>query len=143
MAFIQPCFIEKNTPELRAKLVDLGYRYEKYTSYLSFRKGKPIGGKEIINRHLIVCKGRFYQKRFKDNTGIHNCDKNEDLFLAIAALRDDTDMNQWFVTNKGEWFLSMYDSQYTHLCKRTIDGIDIGERTAHKATVQELIEHFK
>ena len=50
MAFIQPCFIEKNTPELRAKLVDLGYRYEKYTSYLSFRKGKPIGGKEKIGR---------------------------------------------------------------------------------------------
>ena len=25
MAFIQPCFIRKNTPELRKKLVELGY----------------------------------------------------------------------------------------------------------------------
>ena len=26
MTFIQPCFIRKNTPELRKKLEDLGYK---------------------------------------------------------------------------------------------------------------------
>ena len=27
MGFIQPCFIKKNTPELRKKLEELGYKY--------------------------------------------------------------------------------------------------------------------
>ena len=29
-----------------------------------------------------------------------NCGTNEELFLAIAALRDDSDINQWFTDNK-------------------------------------------
>ena len=136
MAFIQPCFIRKNTVELRNKLINIQQR-RMYNWSFDYIYADYKCASSFVSFLASV------KQSWVNTQGYIDCGTNEDLFLAIAALRDDTDMNQWFVTNKGEWFLSMYDSQYTHLCKRTIDGIDIGERTAHKATVQELIEHFK
>ena len=33
------------------------------------------------------------------NKGVIDCGDNEELFLALAALRNDTDINQWFIYN--------------------------------------------
>ena len=67
-----------------------------------------------------------------------DCGTNEDLFFAIAALRDDTDKYQWFVDYStgvlgGSWYMCDLDNikdcfQSTKLC--------------HKATAEELIKHF-
>lgn len=72
--------------------------------------------------------------------GFIDCGTNEDLFLAIAALRDDSDIHQWFVADegipcyckKGTFFIRQQEYSEFHLC-----GVK-----AHKATVSELIEHF-
>ena len=53
----------------------------------------------------------------------------EELFLAIPALRDDTDKYQWF-TDGDLWF-------------KCGDEVCNEGRKIHKATVNELIEHFK
>ena len=74
-----------------------------------------------------------------------DCGTNEELFLAIAALRDDTDENQWFIMDveiyvdipKGTWF------QSTDCNGGRCIGIQIEVLYCHKATVDELIEHFK
>jgi hypothetical protein len=58
-----------------------------------------------------------------------DCGANEELFLAIAALRDDTDKYQWF-TDGDLWF-------------KCGDEVCNEGRKIHKATVNELIEHFK
>lgn len=58
-----------------------------------------------------------------------DCRANEELFLAIAALRDDTDKYQWF-TDGDLWF-------------KCGDEVCNEGRKIHKATVNELIEHFK
>ena len=149
MGFIQPCFIRKNTPEIREKLEELGYKPFGAIKY-DWNSGWGIS---VDNRS-----GEF--ESFDDN-GLENiikcgppdyedsidCGTNEELFLALAALRDDTDMNQWFIYNSMDciieklrtidWFIcdensiedfAFYDSLYL-LC--------------HKATVEELIEHFK
>lgn len=70
-----------------------------------------------------------------------DCGTNEDFFLGIAALRDDTDKNQWFVLDhdniweavgcyqhKGDFILCNHDRWYY--------GTDVAQ--AHKATVKEL-----
>lgn len=123
--FIQPAFIKKNTQELREKLRVLGYRVlpDLFNfPCLSINNGLAVPA-DTLNR----------------NGGI-NCEENEDLFLAIAALRDDSDFMQWFiwgkdtsVAKKGDW------SQ----CRVPLAGEDILRRGySHKASVKELIEHF-
>lgn len=55
------------------------------------------------------------------------------MLLALAALRDDTDRNQWFVDDvAGVWERSESElpSKYMQL-------------NGHKATPEEIVEHFK
>lgn len=135
MGFITPCFIRKNTPELRKKLEELGYNNpidviedERFCIATS-----PVN----CNYHIII-KGAF------DDTNPHytwncagriDCGTNEELFLGIAALRDDTSANQYWVFDqdfpphyqKGDFTMG-----YFHRCSCY----------CHVATVNELIELF-
>lgn len=38
-----------------------------------------------------------------ENNGGVDCKENEDLFLALAAMRDDTNEGQLFLNNLGDW----------------------------------------
>ena len=81
MGFTTPCFIRKNTEALRKKLEEVGYK-------MLF----PI---EYDN---LECSDNWVNdiKSLNDCNGI-DCGTNEELFLALAALRDDTDKFQWFI----------------------------------------------
>ena len=109
MGFTTPCFIRKNTPELRKKLEELGYEilnsgnttldahnYDGNGSHKSIEEGRAI----------ITSYGNLYGVIYDIDTvtkkGRIDCGANEPLFLAIAALRDDTDKNQWF-TDGDKW----------------------------------------
>lgn len=75
MTFIQPCFIRKNTPELRKRLDDFGYAYG--------GSGCTGGGLPSLYCNL----GRYYecvQKPSRYECQI-DCGENEELFLALAA----------------------------------------------------------
>ena len=61
---------------------------------------------------------------------------NEDLFLAIAALRDDTSANQYWVFDQD--FLPHYKKG-----DFTIGHFNRCSCYCHVASVKELIEHFK
>lgn len=103
MAFIQPCFIRKNTHNLRKKLEELGYEpCHRMTIYPNVYKNLAV---------CSFCGSKYYgvsdyeTSRPGDTTdaiknrGMIDCGTNEELFLALAALRDDTDINQWFIYN--------------------------------------------
>ena len=138
MGFTTPCFIRKNTPELRKKLEELGYR---------------LFGEEL-NEDLCIFTSPecgLYNIEFFSNiphpeeTDSIDCGANEELFLSIASLRDDTDKYQWFIMDveiyvyipKGTWFQSTDRNAGRHV------GTQIESLYCHKATVEELIEHFK
>lgn len=141
MGFTTPCFIRKNTPKLRKKLEKLGYR---------------LFGEEL-NEDLCIFTSPecgLYNIEFFSNiphpeeTDSIDCGTNEELFLAIAALRDDTNENQWF-TNGEEWAYhpkteccSPCNTVYITLAFDSIPE-DTNMGNYHKATVEELIEHFK
>lgn len=149
MAFIQPCFIRKNTPELRKKLEELGY--------------EPCHQMTIqpeLYKNISVCNffgDRYYGVTDIDcdiadaikNRGMIDCETNEDLFLALAALRDDSVENQWFIATdtlwdenyngeittyfeKGQW-LKYEDSSY-------IEDLPSYFR---KATIEDIVMHFQ
>lgn len=122
MGFTTPCFIRKNTQELRRGLEELGY--------------KMLSPIEYDN---LECSDNWVNdiKSLNDCNGF-DCGTNEELFLAIAALRDDTDKYQWF-TDGDLWFKCG-----DKVCNETIEYyLNEYGRKIHKATVDELIEYFK
>ena len=173
MDFIQPCFIRKNTPEIRKKLEELGY----IASY-------PMVQHPDVYNNILVCNffGALYYGITEDemlqsehiiniakNSGAIDCGNNEELFLALAALRDDTDYMQWFVSTKTrtrrlpgcfgqvigmdghykeivgyEWHRhENKDSALTERLNSMIQmEVEDMEFLPHKATVEEIIEHF-
>lgn len=135
MGFTTPCFIRKNTEELRKKLEDIGY--------------KNAGSS---NHHDIIYTDAehgvyftTFASNITDDEVAYDCKYNRTLFLAIASLRDDTDNNQWFVMDveiyvdltKGTWFQATDRDGGKHV------GTQIEALYCHKATVGELINHFK
>lgn len=121
MGFTQPCFIRKNTPELRKKLEEFGYIMGES---LNTNKSKGLICTKYGKVFNIICNADISKYDI-------DCGTNEELFLALAALRDDSDYMQWFTDGK-LWEKSNNDlpSHYMQL-------------EGHKATLQELIEHFK
>lgn len=148
MVFTTAAFIRRNTPELRKKLEELGYNHP--TDVIEDERFCIATSPANCNYHIII-KGAF------DDTNPHHtwncagridCGDNEELFLAIAALRDDTNENQWF-TNGEEWAYypkteccSPCNTVYITLAFDSIPE-DTNMGNYHKATVEELIEHFK
>lgn len=135
MGFTTPCFIRKNTEELRKKLEDIGYKNAGSSNH-----------HDIIytdDEHGVYF--TTFASNITDDEVAYDCKYNRTLFLAIAALRDDTDNNQWFVIDveiyvdltKGTWFKATDRDGGKHV------GTQIEALYCHKATVKELINHFK
>lgn len=138
MGFTTSCFIRKSPYKLRNRLNELGYR---------------LFGCEL-NEDLCIFtepEYRLYSVEFfsniphPDETDSIDCGTNEDLFLAIAALRDDSNYMQWFICTEDyiespdkEWKVGDWDLN-------TCLDVTYGQQLPHwrKATVDELIEHFK
>lgn len=131
--FTQPCFIRNARKELAFNVAALGYA----TMYMVFRNN-------IEGNHLVLEGDTWHFTDSDNHPHCIDCGTNEDLFLAIAALRDDTDRDQWFILDvdvylnmdKGSWFKATDRSGGLHI------GTQIEPMYCHKATVQELIEHF-
>lgn len=139
--FTQPCFIRKNTPELRKKLEELGYI--PLTMNLLLGKAPTLvamefpRGNPIFNAVIYI---HEYVKMFQNEIKFIDCGTNENLFLAIASLRDDTDYGQWFIFD-AESFLTLKRGDWMKFIG--YDECVINSPIwSHKATVQELIEHF-
>lgn len=137
MRFTTSCFIRKNTPELRNRLKKLGIR-----PFLCNEELNAIGA------NIKVYNGTVATFTCSDSLNnccdLIDCGTNEDLFLAIAALRNDTDHNQLFVNDKGDWGIYR-DGSDGGLPGMDFYGMpnDFNVDNYHKATAEELIEYFK
>ena len=121
--FSTPCFIRKNTIELRKKLEEFGY-----TIMMGYDTGFIMTSPQ--NKVVYIPTGKKIE--VSDDYGEYiDCGENEQLFLAIAALRDDTDRHQWFCDDDGRWEKSEDDMPSKYM-----------QMNGHKATVKELVEHF-
>lgn len=147
---LQPCFIRKYSKDLCKTLKSFGlelmnssdttldnHNYDGKGSHRSIEDGRAIITYQ--SNHY----GVIYDIDDVTKKGRVDCGTNEKLFLSLAALRDDSDYMQWF-TNGIIWYLCyaqrvensiLYDKEYN---TQINDGSDY-----HKATVEELIEHFK
>lgn len=118
--FTQKCFIRKNNTRLILKLDSIGYKTNPLVSTEQFFDKKLFLVTDVNGYFLPVKPQSVLPDCF-------DCGKNEDLFFAISALRDDTTKHQWFIDAFGKWHY----------------GLPITDGILRKATVEELIEHFK
>ena len=130
--FTQSCFIRNADKFLIYNIMALGYK----PMYMTWRNN-------IEGNNLVLEYNTWHFTDSDNHPNSIDCGTNEELFLAIAALRDDNDYMQFF-TNGIIWFLcdaqrvensNLYDKEYKIQIKKGCDY--------HKATVEELIEHFK
>ena len=122
--FTQACFIIKDTQELRDKLKEIGINpypciVPKCINYLFVNRGfysrNEIGYKEEIDSAI-------------------DCGTNEDLFLALAALRNDSDYMQYFIAA---------ESDKPMLCtKENIEDHTVWHELYRKMTAEELVDYF-
>lgn len=151
MGFTTPCFIRKNTQELRKKLEELGYK----PSRLIFDNEKLCLATGL-NKYTQIMNEMFDSKDPHitwNCAGRIDCGTNEELFLALAALRNDTNNNQWFIAESSlsvsfddaigndHYFVEPKGSFFFWGIEYQNSTIILGN--FRKATVDELIEHFK
>ena len=148
MSFTTRCFIRKNSKELQEKLADIGYSICRCVNFTNAEWLNTL----TING-TVHGKGYFDEEmEFHDwtvekelnrfvigNPKYIDCGENEELFLAIAALMDDSDIHQLF-TDGENWVKS--DIHNLIKFKEYFEGIGFDYHKTHKATVEELIEHF-
>ena len=125
--FTQACLIRDYNKDLIYKIENIGYR----------NYGNPFQFTDYSILYTTI-DGYYVPYKVQVDSSWIDCGTNEELFLAIAAMRDDTDKHQWF-TNDVFWIKCSQldlkhelDNNYEEFCVADF----------HKATVEELIEHF-
>ena len=158
MRFTTPCFIRKNSKELQKKLADIGYSICRCANFANaeWLDTFPING-TVHGKGYFDAEMEFHDwtvekelNRFlSDNHSYIDCGTNEELFLAIAALRDDYDCNQYF-WYKDELFKCigggstvLMSGDYSIKLGSKLGYFDVMKSKLRKATVEELINHFK
>ena len=116
------CYIRKIDQDIMDKLNNLGYK-DGWTNTISTEELKTS---TFVSTKCWSLTGfaDFWEDYF-------DCGTNEELFFALASLRDDTDKGQWFTDGK-IWEKCEDDlpSKYMQL-------------EGHKATYNEIINYFK
>lgn len=135
--FTTECFIRKDTPELRKKLEELGYTFDDESE------------KDLPWLYTDRCMDGYYGTMEEDdlNLGMSwgiDCGDSEDLFLSLAALREDSDYRQWFTDGEGNWRFSYYHGWAMSEC--IANDYDVPEWLDqdkwHKATPEELYNKY-
>ena len=139
--FITNCFIRKNTPELRGKLEKMGY-------YVCHCTGgaTAVSLMALLGEVHAVCAEEldiFADEVKSGKCKLIYCGDNEQLFIALAAMRDDTDKDQLF-TNGIDWAINREATRNLGLpgfeylsFPRDIDT------PLHKATKEEIMNYFQ
>ena len=117
--FTQACLIRDYNKGLISKIENIGYG----------NYGNPFQFTDYSILYTTI-DGYYVPYKVQVDSSWIDCGTNEELFLAIAALRDDSDIHQWFVDDYDDSIWQKSEWNNANFTK------------AHKATVEELIKHF-
>lgn len=138
MGFTSICAIHDSNPRIWRKLIHLACIQMRVR--LRWHPGIKITSSAwLLSEVFLLCQG----KNLSDY--IFDCKDNEELFFALAALRDDSDIHQWFIYDNRHW--NDEDPQrFWFICKReSIEDdmcYDAMYADCEKATEAELKVHF-
>lgn len=133
--FTTPCFIRKNTPELREKLEKLGY-----SPALNGHGEWFIPMDELPYLETFPRSKSYMGRMGYWSTSVIDCGTNEELFLALAALRDDSDSHQYFIFTKDVQMGPASHKEGDLFYSGSIKKVPLFH--LRKATADDIIEHF-
>ena len=136
------CFIRKNTPEIQGRLKKLGIPQNDFDE----------GDRPWIayNHGLWISVDEGHDRLFR---GEIDCGDNEDLFFALITYDKDIDKNQWFFSTG--WTMGPENipipDKWVYCDQNTLEQFawvnnspnSYSREMWKKATVEELIQHFK
>lgn len=125
--FTQACFIKNYKRDLISKIENIGYR----------NYGNPFQFTDFSILYTTI-DGYYVPYKVQVDSSWIDCGTNEELFLAIAALRDDSDIHQWFIHQDCSFLKCECDSKIDMWGDYEYPQ----EVYPRKATVEELIKHF-
>lgn len=149
MKFTTPCFVRVEDAEKRDELLDWlqDIGYDLYQSARS------------LNYPILCCNmiddepGNVYGEYAEELTGLcgifaYDCGENIELFKALAAMNDENDREQWFISDTYAnigcvmWHLCD-EKKFKHYYVEWEDGETDIRSNFRKATAAEIIGHFK
>lgn len=145
MRFIYSCICD-NTAENREHLKKIGVIHNTLDDELETNEW-------LISNYGMYLSIPSFPKELIGSSYPHeiNCIGNPALFRAVTAMRDDSDYMQWYKTDFDNKLIP--DVKEMYLCRsREFMGITtiykgeefkIGTAAFHKATLEELQQHFK
>lgn len=152
MKFIQPCFIRKNTPELRERLKELGYNVCACSTFKHSVWLDTSVHTEPCSVHGIgywdetcdctteeeACR-MFLEENKTSLIPKIDCGTDEELFLALAAMTDDpcNPLEHYTVTTSSDTYKRGQVARFLPLMS------NIHPSCYRKATAQEIVEQFK
>lgn len=139
MGFTMNCAIHDSSPRIWRRLMNFGLHPD-FCCHNLIARTKDNKMCTVVEYGVILS---VKEENLSDK--VYDCNDNEDLFFALAALRDDTDIFQWFIYDNRDWndknpircwYLCKQDSIEDDLC------YDQMYSDCEKATVEEIIAHF-
>ena len=109
MGYIQRCFIRKNSKELQDRLRKIGLKIccccnFEGACWLSFlHTNGTVHGVGYGNETMPYPQDKILELFLGEkDDGEIDCGENEDMFVYLCALRDDTDDKQVFINDEGD-----------------------------------------
>lgn len=151
--FTEKIYIRKNTPFLRNKLKQLGHTLCVCTEFEGAKTLTVTNKPEVYrsvhgwgyNAEYPALTQEEILEDFYKTTDKYDCGENDELFLALAALRDDSDFMQLFILleDYGAEDYGFIPKGTMHLCEKEKihQYFPIGMKL-RKATKQEIIDFY-
>lgn len=126
MKFSTSCCISRNTLGIRLGLENLGYQqsstFDKKQKYIWTSGDRYYSTDNVPPLNY----GNY------DSLYGYFCGYSEEAFLGIAALREDTDKNQWFLDDQDVWEIGESDLPSRYM-----------QMEGHKAEPEEILNKFE
>ncbi len=139
MKFTAACVIHASNPKIWRRLMNYGLHPNTCSPNLTVRTDS--------NRMCTVveCGSFFNVKESNLADYVYDCKDDEDLFFALAPMREDSDINQWFIYDNRSWNDNK-PQRYWFVCKqeKIEDDMFLEQmyEDCEKATKEEIIAHF-
>lgn len=151
--FTESIYIRKNTPFLRKKLKQLGHTLCVCTEFdgaaILTVTNNPVAYRSVhgwgyVDEYQSLTTEEILEDFYKTTIN-YDCGENEDLFLALAALRDDSDFMQLFILleDYGAGDYGFLPKGALLLCKaeKIYQYFPIGMKL-RKATKEEIVDFY-
>ena len=157
MNFLTPAFVRVNDPEKRKELTEwlqgIGYHvcpcclFDGWNTLhcrgiYRLKIDYEVHGICDYDEETRYSIDQFKAENAEERYSSYDCGENVELFKALAAMNDENDREQWFIAEEAKAWVNQGLYAPIGSFEKCLLEHRVGI-SARKATVEEIIEHFK